>query len=248
MLKRIAERSRAVVVHNPAAARAVRDHAPGAAVVEIPHLFAPPELPSDADVLRYRASVGLDPGAFVFGVFGYLRESKRLTVVLDTFAELHREFPRTALVVAGEFVSSDLARAVEPMLSSPGVLRLPFLNDREFWLAARMIDACVNLRYPAAGESSGIAVRMMGIGKPVLLTDGEEYAQLAEGTCVRIACGAAERDSLLSHMLLLVSIGGVARAIGERAAAHVARNHGLESVAGQYWKVLNRAAGIPHAA
>jgi hypothetical protein len=38
------------------------------------------------------------------------------------------------------------------------------------------VDACINLRYPAAGETSGIAIRLMGIGKPVLLTDGEVLA------------------------------------------------------------------------
>ena len=61
MLKRVAERARAVVVHNPAAAAAVKEHAPGARVVEIPHLFAPPQLPDEAAVLRYRASLGVPP-------------------------------------------------------------------------------------------------------------------------------------------------------------------------------------------
>jgi len=243
MLKRIAERSRAVIVHNPAAARAVGEHATAAHVVEIPHLFAPPPLPADADVLRYRQSLGLAPDAFVFGVFGYLRESKRLPAVLNCFAQLHREFPRTALAVAGEFVSSDLQRAIEPLLAAPGVLRLPFLNDREFWLAARMIDACINLRDPASGESSGIAVRMMGIGKPVLVTESEEYGRVDEGGCLRIARGPAERDSLRRHMNLLVSMGGVAEAIGQRAAAHVARHHALECVARQYWDVLKQGIG-----
>src|SRR5262249_50347144 len=38
MLKRIAAESRAVIVHNPAAAAIVREHAPSARIVEIPHL------------------------------------------------------------------------------------------------------------------------------------------------------------------------------------------------------------------
>src|ERR1017187_8139903 len=40
MLKRAAESARAVVVHNPAAAAAVTEHAAGARVGEIPHPFA----------------------------------------------------------------------------------------------------------------------------------------------------------------------------------------------------------------
>ena len=81
------------------------------------------------------------------------------------------------------------------MLGAPGVLRLPYLAEREFWLAARAVDACINLRYPAAGESSGIAVRMMGIGKPVLLTEGLESAPFPGG-CLRAHRGGAGRTRL----------------------------------------------------
>jgi len=242
MLKRAAERSLAVVVHNPAAAAAVKQHAPAARVVEIPHLFAPPELPDDAAVLRYRQALGaghaVDPDTFLFGVFGFLRESKRVPAVLEAFATVHAQVPRMALLVAGQFVSTDLERAVEPMLYAPGVLRLPYLAEREFWLAARALDACINLRYPAAGESSGIAVRMMGIGKPVLMTDGLECAHFPEDACVRIAPGVAERDSLEHHMVLLTSIPEVARAIGQRGAGHIAAHHRVESIGKRFWDLL----------
>src|SRR5664280_2607698 len=144
MLKRAAERARAVVVHNPAAAAAVREHAGGARVVEIPHLFAPPQLPDEARVLRY----------------------------------------------------------------------------------------------PAAGESSGIAVRMMGIGKPVLLTEGSESAPFPEDACVRIAAGPAERDSLRHHMVLLTSMADVARTIGLRGAGHIAAHHRVEPIGKRFWDLL----------
>jgi hypothetical protein len=115
---------------------------------------------------------------------------------------------------------------------------LPFLSDREFWLAARAIDACINLRYPSAGESSGIAVRMMGIGKAVLVTDGDEYAGIPEDACVRISAGPSERDSLLRHMQMLVGMPRVARAIGERGAAHIALYHGIGTAARLYLNAL----------
>jgi glycosyltransferase involved in cell wall biosynthesis len=239
MLRRIAESARAIVVHNPAAAAAVRQHAPQARIVEIPHLFAPPDtLPDEGAALRYRQSLGVPAASFLFGVFGYLRESKRVAAVLQAFAAIHAQLPQTALLVAGQFVSTDLERAVAPLLQAPGVVRVPFLEEREFWLAACAVDACINLRYPAAGESSGIAIRMMGIGKPVLLTGSLETAPFPEGACVRIAAGIAEQDSLRQHMVLLTSVTGVAGAIGHRAAAHIASHHGVQSIATQYWNLL----------
>jgi glycosyltransferase involved in cell wall biosynthesis len=238
MLRRIVETSRAAIVHNPAAAQAVRKHAPSATVVEIPHLFAPPQLPSLADVLRYRQSLAISPGTFVFGVFGYLRESKRLMPVLETFAELHRQRPATALLIAGQFVSSDLERAVRPLLSAPGIVRLPYLEEREFWLAASAVDACLNLRYPATGETSGISIRLMGIGKPILMTDSEECSHFPQDACVRIAPGLAERESLLAHMILVTSMTRVAETVGLRGAEHIQQHHRVEAVSSRYWEVL----------
>jgi glycosyltransferase involved in cell wall biosynthesis len=238
MLRRIAERARAVVVHNPAAARSVKEHSPGARVAEIPHLFQAPALPGEEEVARCRQRLGVDPGTFLFGVFGYLRESKRLPAVLAAFADLHRENPRTALLIAGQFVSTDLERAVEPLMRGAGVVRLPYLEEREFWLAAAAVDACINLRFPAAGETSGIAIRLMGIGKPVMLTDAVEWARFPEDACLRIAPGVAERESLRQHMILLTSMSEVAHAIGQRGARHVREHHRVELIGKQVWDLL----------
>ena len=238
MLKRVAVQARAVVVHNPAAARAVREHAPQARIVEIPHLFQPPTLPTQSEVAEYRKRLVLAPNAFVFGVFGYLRESKRLVTVLETFNRLHRENASTALIVAGSFTSIELERAITSLLVAPGVVRLPYLKSHEFWLAASAVDAGISLRDPAAGETSGITIRLMGISKPVLVTDAEENALFPEATCLRIAPGVAECDSLYSHLVLLTSVPGVARAIGMRAADHVRVHHSLDRVARLYWDIL----------
>jgi glycosyltransferase involved in cell wall biosynthesis len=235
MLRRIVERSRAVVVHNPGAARMVREHAPATPVIEIPHFFDAPDLPPAAEVIRYRQKLGIEAGGFVFGIFGYLRESKRLESVLQAFRRLPEG---AALLVAGASVSTDLERTVAPLLHHPGVIRLPYLAPRGFWLAASAADACINLRYPAAGETSGITIRMMGMGKAVLLSDAEECSLFPEDACIRVAAGIAERESLWRHMGLLTSLPEVARSIGQRGARHIRENHRIEEAARRYWKVL----------
>ncbi|HTR36992.1 MAG TPA: hypothetical protein VMH80_13890 [Bryobacteraceae bacterium] len=239
MLKRVAERSLAVIVHNPGAAAMVREHAPGAAIYEIPHLFAPPaELAPDAEVIRWRAAHGIAQRTMLAGVFGYLRESKRLASVLRAFQRA-RSACEIALLVAGEFVSSDLERAIKPVLrSDPAIIRIGYVSEREFWLQAAAVDACINLRHPTAGETSGIGIRLMGIGKPVLVTAGEETARFANSACLRVDPGPAEEEMLAEYLVWLARYPQDARAVGERASAHIREYHAPERVARLYWQAL----------
>jgi len=231
MLKRVIERSCAVVVHNPAAAAMVRRHVPEAHVVEIPLLWREPR----ADAARFRGQQGIPEGVFLFGVVGHLRESKRLMPVLRAFARVPGP---AALLVAGEFVSPDLRHAAAPLLGVPGVYRLPW--QRDLWTAAAALDACINLRYPSAGETSDISVQMMGLGKPVLLTASGENAAFPETTCLRVEPGPAEEYSLWAHMILLTSVAGAAAEIGRRAAGYIRETHSLDRVAARYWETLCR--------
>lgn len=240
MLKRIATVSRALIVHNPAAARVVKGHAPDARVFEIPHFFAaPPHRPDAAEILRLRADLGLKPRELLVGVFGHLRESKRLPVVLRAMEQVWGEKASARLLIAGPFASSDLERALTPLLAHPKIIRTAYLPERDFWRYAFATDLCVNLRYPTAGETSGIAIRMMGIGKAVAFTAGEEIERVPENTCLRIPLGAAEQETLASMIVWLSAEPEAAIEIGRRAAQHIASEHAIEKVAALYWDAIN---------
>jgi glycosyltransferase involved in cell wall biosynthesis len=239
MIKRVVERSRAVIVHNPRAAELVREHVPGATVHEIPHLFAlPADLPAVSEVIRWRAARGIPPHVFLVGVFGHLRESKRLMALLRAFQRA-RHSADMVLLIAGDFVSSDLARAAEPLLASDaGIQRMGYLDERDFWLAASAVDACINLRYPMAGETSGIAIRLMGLGKTVLVSAGEETSRFPESACVRVDPGQAEEEMLVEYLVWLARHPDDSRGIGQRAADYIRQHHAPARVAQLYWQAL----------
>ena len=243
MLKRIAEASRAVIVHNPAAARMVRRHAACAQIFEVPHFFEAPPLSAPVDTLRFRAELGWNPRTLAVGVFGHLRESKRLPVVVRAMKRAWDRGADARLLVAGDFVSRDLERALSPLLKDKRILRVGHLPEPDFWRFACATDLCVNLRYPAAGESSGIAVRMMGIGKPVVFTTGEEIARIPENACLRVDAGAAEEEMLASTIVWLAGDPRAAFEIGKRAARHVAEEHALDKIAARYWEILTQVRG-----
>ncbi len=237
MLKRIAESSLAVIVHNPAAAEMARAHAPNARILEVPHLFEPMAPPAVSEVERLRRQMGCDGQTLLCGVFGHLRESKRLLSVLRAF-DLIKERVKIKLLVAGEFASSDLARAVAPLLSREGVVRRSYLSEADFWKHAAAVDVCANLRSPAAGETSGIGIRLMGIGKPVIVTDAAETSRYPEGTCLRVDAGESEAEMLAAYLEWLAADRQSRLEIGARAAAYIQKEHSLANVADSYMLAL----------
>jgi glycosyltransferase involved in cell wall biosynthesis len=239
MLKRLVTASRSVIVHNPAAERIVRAHNREARVFEIPHLFVPPAPPSLAETLRFRTQLGLGPRTLLAGVFGHLRESKRLCAVFRTMARLWKSNVDVKLLVQGAFASSDLERALEPLCeSNPRILRAGHLSETDFWRWASAADVCINLRYPAAAETSGIAIRMMGIGKTVIFSTGAEVRRYPENACLRVDPGLDEESMLASYLRWLAAYREAGEEIGRRAAPHIAREHSIEKVAAQYWDAI----------
>jgi glycosyltransferase involved in cell wall biosynthesis len=239
MVRRVVEAAKRVIVHNAGAAALAREH--GARdVVTIPHFFEPPPEPVHAaDVAEFRRRIGVEPAATLFGIFGYLRETKRVSPTLASFRRLHAVRPEVALLVAGEPVSGDLERVLGCEAAHPAIRRLPHLSERELQIAAAAIDCGINLRYPAAGETSGIAIRLMGAGTPVIVSDIAENTDFPDPTVLRVSPGAGEPAELFAQMAILAGHPGLGREIGTRAAAHIRRHHSLDAVASRYAEALS---------
>lgn len=231
MLKRLVEGAARVVVHNGAAAKLVREHCEAACVSVTPHYFRAPRDYSYWEVDQYRETVlGVPRSEVLFGVLGHLRESKRLDTVLRAYGELRRQGLPVRLLLQGEFVGPDLERALGPLLEQEGIVRRGYLPEDEWWTMAHALDGVINLRWPSAGESSGIATRLMGIGKPVLVTRGEETADLPEVSVVKVDAGAAEREELMHYWAWLAINKDARLAVGRHAALHIREHHALDRV------------------
>ena len=116
--------------------------------------------------------------------------------------------------------------------------RTGYLPEADLWRYAAATDVCLNLRHPTAAETSGIAISMMGIGKPVIFTAGEEIARLPQDACLRVDVGPAEEATLAEYLIWLSRNREVARVIGRKAADHIAREHAPETAARAYWDAV----------
>jgi hypothetical protein len=85
-------------------------------------------------------------------------------------------------------------------------------------------------------------MRMMGIGKPVIVTCAAENSAIPPAACLRVFPGVAEPAELFDYMVMAAEFPQFAKDIGMEARRHVLSEHSLKAAAVNYWQVLCTAA------
>lgn len=189
----MANRSRAVIVHNQYAAGRLRSLGVTTPIHVVPHPYVPSTGTRDGRAIRRRFGIADDER--VIGFFGFLTSAKRASVVLEAFAMARGRNKRLRLLVVGEPAPNMKA------VSGEGITATGYVSDEELdaWYAAA--DRLVNLRYPSAGETSGTLIRAFDAGKPVAVSDYAQFAELPDDIVTKIRFGDDEPRQLADFFL-----------------------------------------------
>ncbi len=184
-------------------------------------------------------------GPPLFGAFGNLNATKRVPQLLEAFARVRRDHPGARLLLVGETSPGfDLERRLQRLgLDGEGLVREGYVDETRLWSLMAACDAIVSLRAPTMGETSGIAVRALSLGKPLVVSDVGWFSELPGAVALKVPPDAVEADTLEAALSLLAGNEPVRRAMGEAALAHAEREHGVERVAELYASALEQAAG-----
>ncbi len=231
----VLDRATSVIVHSHYVERKVREHGYDGPLHRIPHPAWP--VPSVAPA---RIS-----GAPLIGCFGHINESKRIPQLLTAFAALRRkQHDARLLLVGSESPGFDLAgRIARTGLDDTGVIREPYVEEERLWSLIAACDACVLLRAPTMGETSGSAIRTLSAGKPLVVSDVGWFSELPDEVAVKIPVGGEDEVNGLTAALRRFSDPAEAKAMGAAARALVERDHDVDRVAEQYAAALEEAAG-----
>ena len=231
----VLEDATGLVVHS----RTVRDLARAAGydrpIWVVPHPAWPvPEVEAE------RAS----PGVTV-GCFGVVNASKRIPELLQAFAAVRERHPGATLLLVGPTSPGfDLDRRLQRLgLADEGLVREGWVEERRLWALMAGVDACVNLRHPTMGETSGSVIRSLSLGKPLIVSDVGWFSELPGDVALKVPVDEVEARTLEAGLELLVSREDVRVQMGAAAAELASREHDLERVADLYAAALEEAAG-----
>jgi glycosyltransferase involved in cell wall biosynthesis/SAM-dependent methyltransferase len=235
MLRRLLERSKAVVAHSRFTAGEIRNAGFAGPVAVIPHGAWIPEV----DRLAWRSRLGLDEWTPLIGTFGFLKPYKRIAQSLRAFRRLVRVEPAAKMILVGEpHPELPLAPLIRSLGLQANVRLLGFVPIEDFAGYIAACDIVLNLRYPTVGESSGSLVRALGLGRAVLVSDVASFRELPDDICLKAPADETEEDCLFEYLNLLVSRPAVACEMGARAKRWVERECAWSIVARRYAEFL----------
>jgi glycosyltransferase involved in cell wall biosynthesis len=222
----IIHHAKALIVHSDFVKEKIQDKY-DKPIVKIPHHG---HKRKEFDTLRIRKHLGVGEDDLLVISAGFINKNKRFETIFKAMAEL--DYPRLKYVIAGE----DRGSLIQGLLveHSIEVIRKDHLPLKELEGLICASDICINLRYPTMGESSGSLLRMMGYGKPTLVTNFGSYREFPDHCVLKVNPDIDEKQTLLRYLRALIEDKDFRLSIGREAKKHIDRECSIEKCVAEY--------------
>jgi glycosyltransferase involved in cell wall biosynthesis len=227
-----------LIVHSGYVERLVRDKGYRKPVWQIQHPAWPPPLEL--------TPVELPAGRTIIGCYGHLNPAKRLPQLLEAFAGLRRRLPEALLLLVG---SLSPGLELEPVYDRLGLrvgedlIHVDYVDEARLWAYLAACDICISLRHPTMGETSGIVIRALSLGRPLVVSDVGWFSELTDGVALKVPVDGQEVQTIGEVLELLGRDPDLRARMGETARAIARRHHDVGRVADLYAAALEEAAG-----
>ena len=248
LVNRVLDTSLAVIVHSNYMKNLIKEISPRTKVGKVnSHLSLGTSCPDSLNLSEIRADFGLNHVQFIVASFGLITPQKRINVSLQVFARFRQYFPNSVYVlVGGVSPSYNLAEVIRKVNLEQAVIATGRTDLDTFLRYMAIADLVVNLRFPTAGETSASLIRLMGMGKPVIVSNIGSFAEFPDDCCAKVDVDEYEEDILLEYMKFLAANGVVREQMGKNARRYVEENHTLEGSAKAYIEVVKGVLSQSH--
>jgi len=239
MSRRIIEHSRVTLVHSEWAAEELRRRFPLATVRSVPlavwddQALAPP---------RTNPTIA-------FGVFGSISFHKRITQVVEAFAEVRSRGVQATLMIAGRRDSPTVENQLEILIDRHrlgDVVTMDLDIDEQTY--SRHVEDCdvmIGLRWPTTGETSRPLLECFAMAKASIVSDLPQNREFSDDYCSKVSLDPdREHEELVTAMIDAARDVDATRHAGFVAREYVMQNCHDELVASHYYDALTSAMMI----
>ena len=186
--REICRRASAVIVHSHWARHQILIQDVDTPVHVIPHYALPVEQShaKSRTKAEARLRLGLDPDRFIILSAGYVTPAKRVDWVLDAFETLREQGADVSLVIAGACEMEMMTERIAQSRHTDRIKVTGYLDDAAFDEYTLAADILPVMRFPSAGESSGVAARALGFGRVIVVPEYAAFSDLPDAVCEKI--------------------------------------------------------------
>jgi len=187
------------------------------------------------DTKTAREKMGIGQDDILVCSAGFINKNKRFEIIFKAVSDL--DDSRLKFVIAGKDRGGLITGLLEEY--SFDVIRRDHLPLDELEELICASDICINLRYPTMGESSGSLLRMMGYGKPTLVTNFGSYREFPDHCVLKIDPDIDEQEMVKRFLVALLEDEDFRRSIGREAKIYIDQECNIEKCAAEYARFIS---------
>lgn len=187
-----------------------------------------------------------DDEQLLLGSAGYANMHKGLSNILKALVEVSKEFN-----VKFIWIGEDKDKLIESILSKNftqqersildnRILITGYLKDEEFITLLNKINIFLNLRYPTAGEFSGVLWLAMHLGKPIIMSDEPHLAEIPNEYVCKIKLDN-EAYSLAEKLFFLLRNPIKRQILGTLIKKYAEENYSIDKTINAYRLIIEQS-------
>lgn len=235
--KYLVDEALAVITHSDMAKQMIQAVSPDKPIVNIP-LHTADILENPAQYQKEcRKKLGIKDDLLVLGSFGYATRAKRIPEIVEAlgmYASQGGMDFRYYIVGKVEEMDVNLERLAKQLGIGDKVTITGFTDLDTFKAYMGACDICFNMRYPTQGESSASLHRILGMGKPVIVSQIGSFEEYPEDIVLKIRHDQNEGHEILEAVRGLTQNKEELVRRSEKALAYAKDNCDLKKNARKY--------------
>lgn len=236
LIKKIVDNSLGIIVHSEFAKNVVVNQTQDVKIKKINHPLTLNKTDTNRSDLRKK--IGLNDETLIISSFGFVSAHKRMNTTLKVFKKIHEECQDSILLIVGKD-HIGLENMVKNLKIKDSVIHTGFVPFDRLYEYLKITDICINLRYPTAGETSGSVLRLMSMGKPVIVSNVGGFSELPDICCAKVDVDSYEKELLLLYLRALAANEKLRRKMGENAREYVIKEHNPQKIAKEYHDLIH---------
>lgn len=180
---------------------------------------------------------------YIIGCFGFINKNKRPDIVFHAATQLINEGYPVKLIFFGRNNVTEIEQLIRKNQLEKQVIITGYLNREEYEVALELVDIVVNLRYPSMGEASGPLCEAFKCGKPVIVSQVNQYTEYPDEVCWKVPVGKYEIPLLKKMLAYLLDHDDVRNALGSNAKSYADTILAGDKIAKMYCKLIQSMEG-----